>query len=78
MFNGMPRAAKPTGYPSAPTTNPNDYVIPFGLTMAGISTQAFVGNAYQRNRLLFGGKELHSNEYRDGGSLDWYDFGNRM
>ncbi|ACU60484.1 RHS repeat domain-containing protein [Chitinophaga pinensis] len=51
---------------------------PFGVSMAGISTQAFSAAGYSRNRILFAGKELQSKEYRDGGSLDWYDFGSRM
>jgi len=62
---------------SGPNAQSNHYY-PFGVKMAGISTQAFTATGYSKNRLLFNGKELHSNEYRDGGSLDWYDFGSRM
>lgn len=56
----------------------NTHYYPYGLTMAGISSQSFTPTGYERNRMMFNGKELHRNEYRDGGSLDWYDFGTRM
>ncbi len=47
---------------------------PFGLTMAGISSNALVGTRYPENRNKFGSKELNNNEFADGNGLDLYDF----
>ncbi len=51
---------------------------PYGLTMAGISSNVLKGSNYFENRLKFGSKELQSNEFTSDGGLETYDFGARM
>jgi RHS repeat-associated protein len=50
---------------------------PYGLTMAGISSNALKGVNYPENRKKYNGNELQNKEFEDESGLEWTDFNAR-
>ncbi|PSL19900.1 RHS repeat-associated protein [Chitinophaga ginsengisoli] len=46
--------------------------------MAAISSGALKGGLYKTNLIQYSGKEIQKDEFKDGTSIQWYDFGARM
>lgn len=61
---------------SGPLLEENHYY-PFGLAMAGISSNVLKGTTYPQNRSKFNQNELQSKEFSDNSGLELYDFNAR-